>query len=228
MNSGLTVNRGDHPFPYTFSGPKLDWAIWRTAVDQGIKNPEYTQEQILKRQTELQEQGETLDGQIARLRILLNEIADERSAYQRMLARNRITEEEFDNRMDETKDAVEFSQSELAQLVELRDDQQKVDAGIRYTQELFRAINEDLREIDLPLEEFEPLSSDQKHYVIEMRQKVIRALVDKVIIYSDDRVVLEGVLDGTEICQFGSLTPATGSQTAERFRRCAGCSEPVG
>ena len=218
----------DHPFPYTFSGPKLDWAVWRTVVDQGIKNPNYIQEQILRRQAELQDQGETLDGQIAQLRIRLNEVADERAAYQRMLARNRITDDEFDNRMDETKEAVEFLQSELAQFIELRDDRQKVDAGIKYAQELFRAINEDLSEIDLPPEEFEPLSSDQKRYVMEMRQKVIRALVDKVIIFSDGRVVLEGILDGTEICQFGSLTPATGSQTTEMFRRCAGCSAPVG
>jgi hypothetical protein len=55
-------------------------------------------------QGELQRQGENVDGDIAHARKRLVEVDQERAFYQRQAARGKITEQEFDVRMEETKD----------------------------------------------------------------------------------------------------------------------------
>jgi hypothetical protein len=55
-------------------------------------------------QGELQRQGENVDGDIAHARKRLVEVDQERAFYQRQAARGKIIEQEFDVRMEETKD----------------------------------------------------------------------------------------------------------------------------
>jgi glutaredoxin 2 len=100
----------------------------------------------MNRQAALRAQGDSLDGDINRIRTRLDELGEERAAYQRMFARKRISEVEFDRRMDETENAFRMLQDDLEQLKTLRD--------------------------------------------------------DRAVLYSDGTVMLEGVLDGSEISMF--------------------------
>ena len=102
-------------------GASLDWQVWRYIVDYGIKRPDLIREQVQARQAELQAQRESADGEITHARRRLAKIDQERTFYQRQAARGKITEMEFDARMDETEDACKYWQSELACLRELRD-----------------------------------------------------------------------------------------------------------
>ena len=148
--------------------------------------------------------GDKVEGSISRLRDRLEEIYDERAAYQRMFARKRISEAEFERRMDETDVTCAAIESELTNLTELRDDQEKVNAGLKYTHNLLEALQDTLPKIDQSREELKAMELDARQWVQEQRRKIIHALVDKAIIYADGRVVLEGVLDGSEVSLFES------------------------
>jgi hypothetical protein len=121
-----------------------------------------------------------------------------------MYARNRITEAEFDNRMDETETVRKTIEDELANLIDLRDDQKKVNAGLKYANDLLEALQNRLPMIDQSPEELEAMELDDRRWVQEQRRQIIHALVDKAIIYPDGRVVIEGVLDGSEVSLFES------------------------
>ena len=196
--------RDEHPKPCSWSGPLLDDAIWRKIVDEGIKNPENIQDQILWKQAELLADGDNVDGSIARLNDRLAEIEEERAAYQRMFARKRITEVEFDKRMDETEVIQEAIKDELSNLIDLRDSQDKVNAGLKYARDLLEALQDVLPKIDQSREEVKAMDLEARRWVQEQRRKIIHALVDKVLVYADGRVVLEGVLDGSEVSLFES------------------------
>jgi DNA invertase Pin-like site-specific DNA recombinase len=197
------VNRNNHP-RCSWSGPLLDWATWRKIIDDGIKQPLIIQEQVLNRRAALKAQGDSLDGDIARIRARLDEIKDERAAYQRMSARKRITEDEFNRRMDETDESSQILQEDLARLKILRDDRDKTDASLRYTKQLFDAIRSELPEIDQPPEVLKAMPEEDRRWVLERRQEIVRAMVDRTVLFSDGTIRLEGLLDGTELSQFGT------------------------
>ena len=92
--------------------------------------------------------------------------------------------------------------NELQQLKTLRDDRGKIDASLLYAQQAFDAILNKLDEIDQSQEELETMSEDDRFWVLERRQEIIRAMVDRAVLYSDGVVRLEGVLDGSEISRF--------------------------
>ncbi|MEA3341469.1 MAG: recombinase family protein, partial [Chloroflexota bacterium] len=118
-----------HPKPWSRGGNRLDWEIWRHVVDCGIKRPDLIREQVQARQAELQAQDDSIDGDIAHTRRRLAKVDNERAFYQRQAARGKITEAEFDARMEETKDTRQYLRYELVQLQELRDDAVKVEAS---------------------------------------------------------------------------------------------------
>jgi site-specific DNA recombinase len=125
-----------HPCPYTHYGPTLDWLVWRRIVDHGIKRPELIRKQVLDRQAELQAQGNSVDSEIEHARRRLAEIDQERAFYQRQAARGKLTEQEFDQRMNETEESYQHWQSELDRLKELRDNQAQIYAGLDCVDEL--------------------------------------------------------------------------------------------
>lgn len=196
--------RDDHPKPCSWSGPLLDDVIWRKIVDEGIKNPGNIKDQIVRKQADLMAEGDQVEGTIARLMDRLAGIDDERAAYQRMFARQRITEAEFDRRMDETEDVQKSIQEELSNLIELRDNQEKVAAGIKYAQNLLEALQEILPQIDQSREGLKAMEAEARRWVQEQRRKIIHALVDRVIVHTNGRLILEGVLDGSEVSLFES------------------------
>ena len=197
----------DHPRPYLFNGRPLDWAVWRYIVDNGIRRPDHIRLQVLARQEELQRQGDGVDGDVAHARRKLAEVERERAFYQRQAARGKMTEREFDARMEETEDARRYWQGELDRLKELRDNAVKVQNGLEYATELLTSLQARLPEIDQTPEELAALPKEQQESILRERQKIIRALCDKVIVWSDRRVQLVGVIDGSEAAQFDLIRP---------------------
>ncbi len=196
-----------HPKPYTRGGIGLDWQVWRHLVDNGIKNPDVITTYILDRQTELQTQGKSVDGDIAHTRRKLVEVDSERAFYQRQAGRGKMTEQEFDIRMEETEDIRQHWQSELESLKELRDDQSKVKAGVDYVNNLMANIQTRLSAADVPPDELRKLPREKQIEILKIRQDIIRALVRKVTVWADGQVKIEGVLDGSEAAQFELGSP---------------------
>jgi DNA invertase Pin-like site-specific DNA recombinase len=193
-----------HPHPYNFAGTTLDWDVWRYIVDNGIKRPDTIKTQILARQEQLQVQGESFAGDIAHARRKLAEVDQVRAFYQRQAARGKISEREFDARMEETEVDQEYWQGELARLQELRDNAETVQSGLDYVTELLTSFQVRLSEIDQTPEELRTLPGEERDRILEERQTIIRALCEKVIVSSDWSVEIHGVLDGTEAKRFGS------------------------
>lgn len=191
-----------HPSPACFSGIVLDWEVWRYIVDNGIKQPDAIKMQVLARQEELRSQGEDVNGAIAHARRKLDEVDQERAFYQRQAARTKITEQEFDLRMEETGEARRYWQDEVERLKELRDDAAKVQSGLDYVTELLTSIQAKLPGIDQPPDELKELPEEEQIDILKRRREIIRALTQKVVIYSDRRVEIFGLIDGSECAQF--------------------------
>lgn len=104
--------------------------------------------------------------------------------------------------MAETEDSQRHWQSEIGRLTELRDDAAKVDNALAYTAELMSRIEEGLPHIDQTPDQLKALPADQRDRVLRERRDIVRALCEKVIIWSNGQVKLVGVIDGSEGAQF--------------------------
>jgi DNA invertase Pin-like site-specific DNA recombinase len=191
-----------HPRPYGHVGTDVDWAVWRQIVDKGIKRPDVICEQVRARQAELREQGESVNSEIAHARSRLTEVDQERAFFQRQGARGKITEQEFDARMGETEEKRRYWQNEIERLQQLRDDAETIQAGLDYATELLVSLQDRLAAIDQTPEELKALSKDEQKEILKARRTIIRALCDKVYLYSSKVIRIDGVLDGSEAAQF--------------------------
>jgi hypothetical protein len=191
-----------HPLPFSWDGKTLDWAVWRYLVDNGIKQPELIRAQVTSHIEVLRAEGDSASGEIAHVRLKLAEVDQERAFYQRQAARGKISEEEFDARMEETEEARQHWREELDRLTELRDNAAKVESGLEYATQFLTALQAQLPDIDQTLDQLIAMSQDERNAILKIRQKIIRALCDKVEIWSDGRIKLYGVLDGTEAAEF--------------------------
>jgi|GEM_PF-4885193 len=192
-----------HPKPYTWEGPGFDWAIWRKIVDSGIKTPELIQEQVEARQAELQQQGDSTEGDIAHVKQSMTDVENQRAIFQRQLGRGKITEDEFDARMAETAEAMEHWQEELRRFTDLRDNSAMIKDGLAYARELLEALQRELPGLEQTPEELRGLPNDQQVAIQTRRQTIIRALCDKIVVYANGKIRIEGLLDGSEGAQFG-------------------------
>jgi hypothetical protein len=192
----------EHRSPSHWKGHNLEWAVWRYLVDNGIKKPNLIVNQVQARQQNLIEQGESVSGDIAKARIKLTETEQQRAFFQRQAARGKISEHEFDRHMDETQEDLYYWQGEIEHLQELRDDAVKVRAGVDYTVRLLQSFESKLDEVDLNPSELETLPKAQQEKILKDRQKIVRALCEKITIYSTGRIVIDGLLDGSEFSQF--------------------------
>lgn len=104
--------------------------------------------------------------------------------------------------MDETEKAQRYWQDELEQLRELRDNSAQVQAGLDYAIEFLTMLRGRLSEVDQTLEELKAIPQDERSGILKVRQDIVRALCDKVYLYADHRVKIEGALDGSEESQF--------------------------
>jgi DNA invertase Pin-like site-specific DNA recombinase len=195
-----------HARPHSWGGRKLDWVVWRYLIDSAVEQPDMIRGQIPARQAKLQAQDDSLDGDIAHAHARLTEIDRERAFYQRQAARYKMTETEFDARMDETQEAKEYWQSEVERLRGLRDDAQTVQAGLDYVTELLETLRKDLASVDQTPRELGALPEERRCKVLRTRQKIIRTLCEQVRVYANGRVEIDGMVDGSEAVQFGSTT----------------------
>ena len=193
----------EHPLPFSWDGKTLDWAVWRYIVDNGIKQPDLIRAQVAGHIEALRTEGESVSGEIAHVRLKLAEVDQERAFYQRQAARGKISEAEFDDRMGETEEAQRHWHEELDRLTELRDNTAKVQSGLDYATQFLTSLQAELPDIDQTLDELKAMPQDERNAILKTRQKIIRALCDKVEIWSDGRIKLYGVLDGTEVGEFG-------------------------
>jgi hypothetical protein len=183
----------------------MDWAVWRHVVDTVIRRPDFIEEQVQLRREELRAQDDTSLSEIARGESRLQEIEGERAFYQRHAARGRITQAEFDKRMEETDEAQRYWQDEMVRLKELRDDSAKVKSSLDYAKALLETLQKRLDELDQPPDELKKMPEEEQALILESRRQIIRALCDRVTLYRDGRVVIEGVIDGSEGVQFSAL-----------------------
>jgi hypothetical protein len=118
-----------------------------------------------------------------------------------------MTEREFDARMEETEEAARYWQGEIKRLTTLRDDAEKVEAGLSYIEALLGNLQVRLPEIDLDREELERLPEDKQRAILKERREVVRALCQKVVVWSSKRVKVIGALGGSEGAQFDLESP---------------------
>jgi hypothetical protein len=84
----------------------------------------------------------------------------------------------------------------------LRVSRRSLKTRLDYTTELMLTLQEVLPEIDQTLEELKEMSEDKRVWVLKKRREILRALCNRVDVYADGRVVIKGLLDGSEAAQF--------------------------
>jgi hypothetical protein len=176
-------------------GPTIDKKIWRFLVDNAIKHPEIIQGQVIARQAELQNQGDDLEGEIARIERKLRELDAGRDRLALQLTKGNIIEKDFERVMVQVNTEKEDAQEELAQLRVLRDDQQAVLDGLNIAYQVLANYERRLPELDISDKEFRKLGPDQKKYILEERKAIIRALCLKVTFYPDGDFDIEGLIN---------------------------------
>jgi hypothetical protein len=191
-----------HPKPYNHNGSYVDWTVWRRIVDQIVSRPDFIKEYIQSQVKELQAEVEHVDGEITRIQRRLEGINDERVFYQRKAAQGKIPEVEFDVRMDETADQIEYWQCELERLLALKNDAALVNDSLSYAKDLFVKIRGQLDYLDCSPEDLEKRSKGERNKILRNRRKIVRALVDRATINSKRKITIEGILDGSEGEQF--------------------------
>jgi hypothetical protein len=207
-----------HTSPYTFDGADLDAQFWAYVADKMVTHPELIIEQVLNRQQELKEQGDNLDSEIAQKRRQIAAVEQDRMTYTRQLGRGKITEAVYDVLIAETNESEADYQEQLAYLLTLRDDQRKVRTATAYAEKLLADIRQKLPEINQTPEELTSLPEDRQRWVMSERQRVIRSLVDRAIVYSDGNITIKGLI---AVSDFIEPVSETGRYSWPPFRRPA-------
>jgi len=79
--------------------------------------------------------------------------------------------------------------------------------GLDYATKLLATICAGLGEIDLTPGEPKKLPIEGQRMILEERRRIVRALCDKVQVFTDGQVKIDGVLDGSEGLQFDLSRP---------------------
>ncbi|MFQ5613944.1 MAG: hypothetical protein ACE5H9_17620, partial [Anaerolineae bacterium] len=191
-----------HPKPSAFQGEELDWQVWRYIADKVITHPDLIIEQVRNRQAELIAQGDSLDGDIARVDRRLAQIKRERLAYTRQLGRGKVSEAEYDVLIAECNEAREAQEEKRAHLRQLRDEAEKVQTGIAYAERLLASFRDRLPQIDQNPAELKAMSDRQQRAILKERQAMVRALCDRVVICANGEITIDGLVDVGEKNQF--------------------------
>lgn len=205
--TAATYTHEPHPRPYNFAGDKLEYNIWRYVADVIIANPELIMQQVHNRQITLQQQGNDLDSDINKMQANLARIDSEKMAYSRQQAKGQITEEMFDALIAESNEAQATIQEDLQSAIELRDNSRKVQNAMSYAQQLLSNIQAKMPEIDFTQEEFKTFDKDRQDWILTERKKIIEAVCEKIIIFADGRIEIEGLIDGDEVSGFDNNAP---------------------
>lgn len=207
-----------HASPASFHGQELDNAVWQFVVKNVILHPELITEQVEAKSRRLQRQGDDIDSEISLKRGRLEAIAQERMKYARQQARGKITEELFDVLIAECDDLENELQTELDHLLFLRDEQAAVQAGNDYVLDLIKNFQERLPEINQSPDELAAMNENQQHTIMAERQKILRALCDMITVYTDGRIILEGLIEVKDGTVVGATAPRSALLSSTKVR----------
>ena len=185
-----------HSSPYCWKVVEIDNEVWQYLVENAIKKPEIITRQVAAKQARLQTENDNFDGEIAKAHREIQNIDAERAFLTRQGRKGLITEEEFEQQMNETMEAQNYWDGEIERLTELRDNSSKVKAGLDYAYALLGEYRAKLVEINQSQEKLDSMPFEKRETILQRRQKIIRALCEKVYIFSDGRIEIEGVING--------------------------------
>jgi hypothetical protein len=77
----------------------------------------------------------------------------------------------------------------------VRDDAKKIKNSIAYAEMVLSGIRERLPEINQSPEELASLPKSKQRKIMLERQEIIRGLCDKVIIYADGEITINGLIE---------------------------------
>lgn len=176
-------------------GPSVDYAVWRKLADEVIKHPELIREQVMNRRAQLQAQGDNFDSEIARVERELREVGTGRDRLMSQLSRDIITEADFERVMIERNREKAYWQEELTRLKALRDDAAKTESDLEHAFRLLNNYEQRLKELDMPQKELKALPADKQIDILTERKQVIQSLCERVTVYSDGRILIDGMID---------------------------------
>lgn len=193
----------DHPKPYNHNGTHLDNAVWRKIVDSGLNQPDFIREYIENKLSQYESDRTQLDKEIIQAKNRIRDIENTRAFYQRKAAEGKITETEFDSRMDETKEDINYWCEVLEGYQVIKLDNQKMRDSLDYAEELFTKLRAGLEYLDCEQDVLNAKPESERNLILTKRQEIIRTLVDRVTVNSQRNIQVFGVLDGSESLQFG-------------------------
>jgi len=152
------------------------------------------------RRQELQNEGDSYDGQIAQAERKLKEIEDGRSRLMRHLAKGIINDDDFERIMVERNNEQQFWTEEINRLRTLRDDVQKIESDLEYAYQVLSVIEGGLGKWDMLPGELKSLFPERRIEVLSERKRIIRSLCERVTVYADGRIVIDGLIEIGEDC----------------------------
>lgn len=187
-----------------YPGSPIDALIWRTLADAINQNPEEIIGQTIAKVKALQVEGNSVTGRIAQYQKDLRDLDTQELAYNRQLARGKLNEENYDilvNEVNATRTAI---QSELAELISLRDETEKTKNTLDYARNLLTEFGRRITEIDLSEDEMAALPRPARIEILTRRQQLVRALVDRVDFYPN-KLVITGTI-GSKTVQIDCMS----------------------
>lgn len=191
-------------------GPNLDYQVWRFLVDNVIEHPELIREQVLARRAVLQRQGDNYDGEIAQAKRKLTETEAGRERLMTQLRKGVITEADFEKSMLGANDEQNYWQEKIADLESMRDDAAKIQSDLEFAYHVLETYQEQLPELDKTPEEFKALDREQRLSILYRRKRIIKSLCEKVTVWGDGRVLIDGLIDSNKADLGESLPGETG------------------
>jgi DNA invertase Pin-like site-specific DNA recombinase len=192
-----------HSHPSAFNGIKLDWVVWRFICEELLPNPQHVIAQMEAKVNKLQAEGENAEGEIAHIERRIQEVDSERRFFQKKAAQGKISENEFDQRMDESNSEMNGLREQLAYLYKLRHDSEKVRKSLDYVVVLFSKLKEVAVVYDYKPNELADMTVDERRNCLSGWQSVFRMLIKQALIFSSQQVNLSCVVDGSEAIVLG-------------------------
>lgn len=150
-------------------------------------------------------QADSIDGDLSQASKQLAQIKQERIFLTRQAKKRLISEGEYEMLMKETEKQKEYWQGEIERLQELRDNEEILNDSINYAVTLMESLQENLSEINQGRKELKKLSPGQQKQILLKRQKIVRSLCEKVFLFPDGNIKIEGVLDTGLLSDFVSV-----------------------
>jgi hypothetical protein len=180
-------------------------------IGPAFQHPDLIREQVMSRRTELQAQGDSLDGDIARAKRNVLDIDTGRDRLLNQLSRGIITEGDFERVMVERNKEKGYWQDEIIRLETLHDDAAKVQSDLEFAYRVLETHQQQLPELDMTHKALRAMSYEEQLTILMRRKRIIRSLCEKVTVWGDGRIVIDGMLDSDKIDELPNHLAVSGS-----------------